>query len=229
MSIQTKPMSQTAPAAKAETEGPGLLQVFTLVVWITWLLIGVLGWWLSAPKHGAPQPPPKPPPPPVQAELLDVQLADAPMPANDQAANPDQDPPAPQLAAPPALPAVAAFAPTIPFAVPIEGPVRIVAARMANPARVPIVRQPAVRRLTAEAAAKQPRPDYPAEAIRLQQQGTVGIRFTVGEDGGILSAQVIAPSWPALNQTALETVRDQWHFGSGPRRVYDYYFVFRFN
>lgn len=230
MTIETKinaPPREGRPAQPDENlDGPGLLQVFTLVIWIVWVAIGLLGWWLSAAPAVAPAPPPPKPPPPVQAELLDVELADQPLAAENP--SPDQPAPVPQTAAPP-LPMVAAFTPAIPFAVPIEGAVRVVNAAQANPARIPISQQPVVLRLTNAVAGRLPKPDYPAEARILGQQGTVGIRFTVGADGSVTSAQVIAPSFAPLNLAALQTVRDEWHFPPGARRIFDYYFVFRLN
>jgi TonB family protein len=218
---------RAAEAQRQSPDGPGLLQVFTLVVWIVWLLVGVLGWWLS---RATPAPSSAPPPKallPVQAELLEVQFMGQPVAAD--TAPPDQALPSPEMAAPP-LPAVAAFTPAIPFAVPIEGAVRVVTAQQANLARIPIEQKPAVRRLTsADVAGKLAKPDYPAEARILGQQGTVGVRFTVDPDGSVVSAQVIAPSFPSLNEAALQTVRNQWHFGAGSRRIFDYYFVFRLN
>ena len=208
-------------------DGPGLIQVFTLVVWIVWLLVGVLGWcWSRSPQTPSSAPLPKPLPP-VQAQLLEVQFMDQPVAAS--SAPPDQAEPSPEVAAPP-LPAVAAFTPAIPFAVPIEGAVRVVTAQQANLARIPIEQKPVVRRLSsADVAGKLAKPDYPAEARILGQQGTVGVRFTVDPDGNVVSAQVIAPSFPSLNEAALQTVRSQWHFPAGPRRIFDYYFVFRLN
>jgi protein TonB len=81
---------------------------------------------------------------------------------------------------------------------------------------------PATRLTFGEGEGRQPPPEYPRQAILARQQGTVGLRFTVGEDGRILSVEVTLPSrWPLLNQAAERAVRDTWRFNPGPRRIYE--------
>ena len=56
-------------AANRPPRDPTFLQVFTLVVWLTCVAVGLLGLWLQAQSLGPKyQPPPPPEPPPVQAE-----------------------------------------------------------------------------------------------------------------------------------------------------------------
>ncbi|HEY2584871.1 MAG TPA: TonB family protein [Tepidisphaeraceae bacterium] len=207
---------QTAPPPRRE---PTFLQVFTLVLWVTCLLVGLLGLWLQGRLHLPKAAPPKPPePPPMQAELVEVELT--PQPATPAAMNspppvPDAtaEPPPPDV--PPALPAVAAPSPTIAFAVPVQGPARIVpAARAAAAAPAwPAPARPAVEHLVygQGTAAAQPKPDYPTEALAAHEEGVVGIAFTVAPGGRIIEAHVAESCrWPSLNQAALAVVRDEW-------------------
>src|SRR5207247_3430139 len=63
---------------------------------------------------------------------------------------------------------------------------------------------------------RQPAPVYPTEARARSQQGTVVVQFMVGADGQVLSAEAWQPSpWPMLNEAALRTVRNRWHFPAG--------------
>jgi protein TonB len=67
---------------------------------------------------------------------------------------------------------------------------------------------------------RQPAPEYPFQAQRQGQQGTVQIRFTVGENGRILDAALAGPCpWPLLNESALKAVRQTWRFTPGKSRL----------
>jgi protein TonB len=225
MSEQSSATSQPPQAQDRDLQGPGLLQVFTLVVWLTWLVIGIVGLSLSQRR---PEPrKTETPPQPIQAQLLDVQLTNEPIAIN-QTSPPEAAPlPAPDAAVPP-LPEVAMPSPAIAFAVPVEGPVRIVAASKALLPRSP---QPVAQRIIyGVGEGKQPEPRYPLEAIREAQEGVVGIRFTVGADGHVLSAQVFSPSpWPLLNLAALEAVRDQWNVPQGANPLKEVFIRFKIN
>lgn len=214
----------------ARSSDPSLLQVLTLVVWLVWAAIGVIGLLTS---HARPRPRQEPPPiPPLQAELVNVELTDEPpVEVADAAPAPadESEPPPPEADVPP-LPAVALPSPTIAFAVPIEGPVRIVAPTNANLARVPIGPRPAQRITFGIGEGKQPAPLYPEQAQREGQEGVVGIRFTVGPDGRVLAAEVSSPSpWPLLNQSALRTVRDQWRIAPGANPLKEVFIRFKIN
>ena|SRR6185295_13102843 len=55
--------------------------------------------------------------------------------------------------------------------------------------------------------------DYPMVSIQRQEQGTVGLRFLVLEDGSIGDVQVISPTkFPRLNNAALVYARNKWRF-----------------
>jgi protein TonB len=65
------------------------------------------------------------------------------------------------------------------------------------------------------AAGQMPSPNYPADARRKGQAGTVLVEFVVGTDGRVLSAYPKQPSpWPLLNNEAVRTVR-RWIFPPG--------------
>jgi TonB family protein len=214
-----------------------LLASLTTAIWASCLVVGVSGEMLhyswQPPSHSRILSP---------AKLIHVALTDDPSPpvsSSDEPAaivQPDVEPLPPALplatTAPPAPPlaAVAIPNPEI-FAKPVDGPTRTVDVKNAAPAAPsPANAKPAVpaagsavRHLTfGQGEGVQPKPDYPREAINGGQQGTVIIRFVVGEDGKIASAEIqTGCRWPLLNQAALLAVRDRWHFSPGPARVYD--------
>ncbi|HSZ58880.1 MAG TPA: energy transducer TonB [Tepidisphaeraceae bacterium] len=206
-----------------------LLQVFTLVVA---LVCQGIGWMGLALRYPWPHPPP-PEPPPVQAQLINVDISDQ-APAPPDAAPPDQPAPAP---APepdvPPLPALPQPSPAVAFAVPTDVPPSPIAPKAIAP--VPVApappAAPQVRRITyGQGEGRQPAPQYPAQAVNERQEGAVLVRFTVGEDGRVLTAQVASPCrWPLLNQAALSAVRDLWHFPSGPTRLYEVSIRFKLN
>ncbi len=222
--------------------------VFTLVLWLGCLLVGVIGFVLP---YTRPRPPEQPVPV-LQAEILKVELTSnpAPAPANVIPPPPDptQPPPLFAPATPPQAPqlvAVAQPSPAVAFALPIEAPARIVEVKQAAfvrpapqpapvaPSRAPstgtgqpstgTAPAPAVQTLVfGEGEGQQPKPGYPLYAKRAGQEGTVVVRLTVGTDGRVLAAEASSPSpWGALNREALRTVRERWRFQPGPVRLYD--------
>lgn len=65
------------------------------------------------------------------------------------------------------------------------------------------------------AAGSMPPPDYPAEARRRGQTGTLLVEFTVDAGGRVIAASALAPSpWPLLNEEAVRAVR-RWTFPPG--------------
>ena len=117
------------------------------------------------------------------------------------------------------------------FALPVEGPVRLVEVKTAAFARPA---EPVNKRLPAESIlapqqltygqgdGRQPAPEYPYRAKREGQEGVVKVRFCVGEDGRVVSVEAAAPSpWPMLDESALRVVRERWRFRAGPVRNYE--------
>jgi periplasmic protein TonB len=187
-----------------------------------------------------------PPAPPPEVRPL---MADANPPPDQAAPSPQAPPPTAAPAAPP-LTAVAAPSPAIAFALPVEGLTRLVDASHAGFARptrpatsiptgtgasspangtahvaapAPPTIAAAVTHLTfGEGEGDQPLPDYPHDAVTQRQEGTVGVRLSVGEDGRVTQAALVTPChWPLLNQSALRAVRQRWRFHPGPQRQYD--------
>jgi len=204
-----------------------LLTIFTFVLWIGCLIVGLIGLLTGA----RPAKPPTTQPQTLSAEIMDVQIATEVQPADASAAPAPSPQNAPaQLPTAPPLPAVAAPSSSIAFEQPIAGPVRYVTAREANPAAIAAV-TPAVQQLTfGEGDARQPSPTYPREAELAGQTGSVVVRFRVGEDGSVDWVTAVSPSlWPLLNQAAVHVVRDRWRFPTGPPRIYEITFTFQGN
>jgi protein TonB len=211
--------------------GPDMVGVNTLVLWLTAAVVGIVGWLIHPPGPAriAAQPP-------IEAELINVQTAPAHFSA--PAAASVQRSVVQQSSGPPAPPALVAadFAvpPTQeviqPRAMPAKIPTTMpgVIQPRAMPAQMPTT-MPAVIQLTlGEGEGNQPAPDYPVEAAIAGQEGSVGVRFTVGEEGWVSSVE-LAPAcrWPLLNTAALRTVRELWRFRAGPPRVYQVTIEFR--
>jgi len=213
----------------ARTE-PAFGPVVTLILWTGCLAVGVIG--LMRPY---PRPQPKPVEQAIIAQTLVVELAPEKIQPTDPAPPPPDPAAPPPLRAPlvaptaPPLVAVAEPTPAIAFALPVEGPARVVEAKPATFARPAQAATPAPapaavpRALTfGQGEGRQPAPQYPLLAQRRGQEGTVLIRFTVGEDGRVLTAEAAEPSpWPLLNNAAVGAVRERWRFQPGPVRLYE--------
>ncbi len=177
--------------------------------------------------------------PPPSAEPVTDSPPPEPAPA------PSNLPAAPPPLAPPDAPAftpVAAPSAAIAFAVPVAGPTRVVVVAKAAPTRLTgsphgspgatgttVAAKPsalpagpqAQTLVMGQGEGNQQAPDYPREALRRRQEGTVVVRFEVGEQGEVLAAEVAKPcDFPLLNQAALRTVKRSWHFPAGPKRLY---------
>ncbi|MGD0141058.1 MAG: energy transducer TonB [Tepidisphaeraceae bacterium] len=187
----------------------GLPAVATMVVWCGCVVVGWIGmrWSLR-------QALPAGPAAPVDTELLNVEAIQQ-RPAE----------PSPPAAAPPDTPAVAAPGPAIAFAEPVDAPVHGVEAPRMTPTENSVIR------LTyGEGEGEQPAPEYPPEAVRAGQEGTVVVRMTVAEDGRVTQAEAVSPCpWPVLNSAAVRAVRTTWRFRRGPVRVYEVSIQFQIN
>ena len=228
--------SESIPFHSPSTPGEvNRLAVFTLVLWLSCLVVGVLGLALPYARPRPPAPPEEAIIQPLQVELTQDSLP--PPEAEPPPTDPLKPPPPPDALTPPPIAqpiAVAKPSPAIAFALPVEGPTRIVDAKRAEYTRPPATNTPApafpsAQPLTyGQGEGKQPAPEYPTAARREGQEGTVVVRLTVGENGRVLTAEALSPSpWPLLNEAALRAVRERWHFHSGPPRAYDV--AIRFN
>lgn len=233
MAIEERPRVEQGRSSLPVPNEPNDVALFTLVVWLVCLFVGVLGFVLP---YERPRPP-APPEQPVLAQQLQVELTDEPLPPPETEPRPPDPlapPPPPDALTPPPIAqpiAVAQPSPAISFALPIEGPTRIVETKRAEYIAPPVTNTPApasgapppVHQLTfGQGEGKQPAPTYPPTARRQGQEGTVVVRLTVGADGRVLAAEAALPSpWPLLNEAALSAVHEKWRFRSGPPRLYD--------
>lgn len=206
------------------------LQVTTLVLWLGCLTVGALGLIWKYPRPAAPAKVP----PPIMAEVLHVELTNDPLPPPDVSpAGSATPPPLLEMPAAPSAPTLAAVAEpsaAVAFALPVDGPTRVVPlsdagySRSAAPAESTApTSATGVQSLTyGQGEGKQPAPRYPARARNAGQEGTVVVRFSVGENGRVLAATAATPSpWPLLNDEAVRTVRELWRFRPGGVRLFE--------
>lgn len=212
--------------------GVSSLSIFTTVLWMSCLAIGTVGMVIPYTRPV----PPQPMPPPVQAEILQVELSTEPFPEPSPpvaASSSLAPPPVVQPIAPPieTQPMTAVAEPSaVAFALPVEGPTVLVEPKRAQFAATPVVEDkpapvaaPAPKQFVyGQGEGHQPAPEYPLRARREGQEGSVGIRFTVGEHGRVLAAETSVPSpWTLLNDAALRVVRERWRFSPGTLRFYE--------
>lgn len=202
--------------------------LFTLVLWNLCLTVGIVGFVFPYMRPRAPFAEPLPT---LQAELIKVELTEIdlpPQPIPQPAAVPQPAAIKPmEISKAPPLIAVAEPSREIAFALPVEAPAKIVQAELAAASR------PAEQTATAPAPpvqtlkfgsgeGKQPAPQYPARAQREGQEGVVLVRFLVGENGRVLSAEAASPSpWPLLNESAVRAIRERWRFNADRLRIYE--------
>lgn len=211
-------------------DAASLLSVFTLVLWVGVVFVSVVG---PTYPYARPQPS-APTPPPLQAEIISVELTKEPsalIPTAPRPPDASQPPPLPDHLQPlppaPGRTAVAEPTPAIAFPIPVEGPVSIVDPKRAayvqpdTPAPVEPVPALPVQVITyGRGEGRQPAPDYPPQAVREGQEGSVTVRFSVGENGRVVAAEALKPSpWPLLNNAALRVVRERWRFRTGAVRL----------
>jgi protein TonB len=216
-----RPTNLIAHIGMEASDDTPLAPVLTFVAWAVCLAIGLLGFLLpySRPHQSVKTPES------VRIQRLLVELSKeppAPLESERPPGSPSSSIPLPSDAmAPPPIP-VAQPSAAIAFAVPVEGPTRVVPFDQAIYAR-PSSTAAAVQRLTfGQGEGRQPSPEYPAQAIQQHQEGTVVVRLVVGESGQVSSAEAIQPCpWPILNEAALQAIRQQWRFPPGGLRVYD--------
>jgi protein TonB len=219
--VTARPAESIAHIGMEPAEDTSLVAVLTFVTWTVCLAVGLLGFSL----HYSRPHPYVPAPEPVKMEKLFVQLAKQPATPLENvrpSGNTGSSAPAPadEMAAPP-IP-VAEPSAAIAFAVPVEGATRVVPFNQAAYGR-PAKPSPVVQELTfGVGEGEQPPPEYPAEAIQQHQEGTVVVRFVVGENGFVSSAEAIRPClWPLLNEAARRTIRHSWRFEPGKVREYE--------
>jgi periplasmic protein TonB len=127
---------------------------------------------------------------------------------------------------------VAAADPTsVAFAVPVQGAVAIAAAAHLATPPPPVTHAPPTATKFNPAVAdggSYPPPQYPGIALRNHYQGTVTIEIMVDPTGKITVARVQKSSgFPALDETALDVVKNRWRFPPGTERYYYWPCVFQ--
>jgi TonB family protein len=194
----------------------GATPIGTAVVWVGCLAVGLTGLVIPAVHQSAPRKQLAP----VQATLIHVELSRDNSRASPAVPPVEPEPaPLPANLSPPAAPpmtAVATPSASIAFALPTSGPARTVSAAEAVPSQAQADATP-TRIVYGQGEGQQPKPDYPLEAQIAREYGKVLVRFTIGEDGSVISAKAIEPCpYPLLNQSAVRTIREEWRFEPGP-------------
>jgi len=78
-----------------------------------------------------------------------------------------------------------------------------------------------VRLARGQLGANQPWPEYPREALRRGESGTVTVRLSVAPSGVVTSARVaVSSGWRSLDEAAGDTIRRRWSFPPGAPRDY---------
>jgi protein TonB len=135
-----------------------------------------------------PPPAPKPPPPPPPKPQAPPPVAPAPPPpvATPSPTPPAQVPPVEVAVAPSTAPkqAITAVASSNPQPAPAPAPAT--AAAPATPARA----APQARTPASVSAAQCDKPDYPTASRRMEEEGTVSLRFLVGVDGKVIQSEI---------------------------------------
>jgi periplasmic protein TonB len=139
------------------------------------------------PPENLPPPPQFAPPPPSFIPPPEVQVAPPPTPAPTITTTQVPPPPAPVRIAPPAPPVAAAPGPAAPAPAP----------------RPRVAARPAIANVQACAPSGA---DYPPAANRAGATGTTRIRFTVGADGSLTSAEVVSSAGRTREHRLLDRV-----------------------
>jgi protein TonB len=137
---------------------------------------------------------------------------------------PDEPQPDTPVEAPQVVMIVAAVdSPAVAFAVPIQGAVAVAPARYASAPPASLVAPPTPTKFDPNAAhgGTYPDPPYPGIALRNKYQGIVIVEIVVDTSGTVVSAKVSKSSgFPALDDAAVKTVQERWHFPPGPPRFH---------
>lgn len=230
--------SRVAAVIRSEEEEPSIVQVLTSVLWGGLLIIGGLGFSLPYLRPAVPPAEPEP----LQAQFLAVRLTTEELPVLESVSteSADSSPIVPAvIIQPPTVQPLPAVEPTpsIAFALPVSRPAPV------NPASQPVSSLPAgnTQSLSASGTAvqpltfgrgegKQPAPEYPMQARREGQEGSVRVRLSVGSDGRVIVAEAVeASQWPMLNDSVLRTIRKRWRFTPGSMRLFEVVIHFKLN
>jgi len=117
----------------------------------------------------------------------------------------------------------AADSANVAFAVPVQGAVAIAPARYASAPPATLAAPPRPTKFDPNGAqgGTFPEPPYPGIAVRNHYQGIVVIELVVDSSGAVVSAKVSKTSgFPVLDEIAVKTVKERWHFPPGPQRFH---------
>lgn len=79
-------------------------------------------------------------------------------------------------------------------------------------------------------AGRQPAPEYPERARRMNWAGTVRVRFRVDAAGRVTEAAAAESSgYSSLDESALRAIRNRWRFPAGKPRFYEIEIHFKLN
>lgn len=200
------------------------------------LLLGVSG--MQNPENVKP---PAPAPPvfvPIEIFVPKVmdQLPPEPEPEpSEKPPDPSEPLPEPTTSAPPEPTSVAALTPAVQFSIPIEGPVKVVPVERAE-SGPPAVKPPPVvagppkpsgptvfrpgRRGSTDGGSY-PEPEYPRDALKLRQQGTVTLLVLIDADGTAITSKLHQSSGSdLLDRHTLLYVKKRWKWPPGEPRQY---------
>src|SRR6266436_2388891 len=145
-------------------------------------------------------------------------------PKQEMKPEPDEPQPDTPTESPQVVTIVAAVdSPSVAFAVPIQGAVAIAPARYASapPANLAAPPRPTKFDPNAAQGGIYPDPPYPGIAVRNNYQGSVTVELAVDASGAVVSAKVAKSSgFPVLDEAAIKTVKERWHFPPGPPRLH---------
>ena len=235
IAVAREPVAVTKTVRSGNGSDESYLPIVTLVAWMLVLAVGLLGICLPYPQSK----PPVKETPAVQAEVVNVELTAEPISASILSpplltpSTPPSMSENPAIDLPPMI-SVAELS-AADFALPVEGPTRVVATQQANYVTTTASNRSVVsggesggsspvaqKLIFGEGEGKQPAPEYPRQSLREGQQGVVTIRFDVAESGRVSAADIaISSPWRLLNEAALRVVRERWRFKSGSARRYE--------
>ncbi|MFM0688698.1 TonB family protein [Paraburkholderia strydomiana] len=144
-----------------------------------------------------PEPKPRPIEKPVVRKTAPLLSSEAPAartvaPAKTEPVKPVEPAPPPLVPTPNAAPDPA---PTPPAPSPVPGPTLLDSPKQISNSELK------------QLGCRIPRPDYPPKARRLEQEGTVVVRLTIGADGAVKKARVAQSSgYPLLDSAALASI-----------------------
>jgi protein TonB len=196
----------------------GLVPVITFVLWTGCLLVGAIGLILPYTHPHAPFSTPKP----ATVEKITVETDPGPQPQTTDGAQPSA-----QSAKPPVMPVLVATTSSASLATPwnVSEPTPIVAASQVNSApqsNADDNKTSAQQLVFGQGEGRQPLPRYPSTARLQGQEGAVSVRINVTANGHIATVDISSASpWPLLNEAAVRTVRERWHFAAGKPRIYE--------